>query len=290
MSQLGIDVSIIVPTYQSEACIEIALRSIVEQEEVAFEVIVVDGASTDKTCAIVRDIPLSQLTLISEPDSGIYDAINKGISRASGDLIGVLGSDDKYLPLALRRVVERRRETKADIIAGRTLIDGTLRKDEPYGLNALISGIPFGHNAMFASQAAYRTVGNYDLGLKLCADAAWVHKAIILGISCSEINEGVVEFGTGGESSVQSQLIMEEAYEVIRRNFPSLSIADAKYLLYAVRDWGPRDGIEKILESHGRDKLLSLAIAAAFPSGGEPKVNLKGSLKALVHKLVGRKF
>jgi glycosyltransferase involved in cell wall biosynthesis len=290
MSQLSIDISIVVPTYQSETCIEIALRSIVEQEEVAFEVIVVDGGSTDNTCAIVRDIPISQLTLISEPDDGIYDAINKGISRASGDLIGILGSDDKYLPLALKRVVERRRETKADIIAGRTLIDGTLRKDEPYGLNALISGIPFGHNAMFASQAAYRTVGNYDLGLKLCADAAWVHKAIILGVSCSEIDEGVVEFGTGGESSVQSQLIMEEAYEVIRRNFPFLSIADAKYLLYAVRDWGPRDDIEKILESHGRDQLLSIVVAAAFPSGGEPKVNLKSSLKALVRKLVGRKF
>lgn len=261
------DFSVVIPTFNSETVVESAIASIQQQSGVRVQVIVVDGASGDRTCEIVRAIAPPNLVLVSEADRGIYDAINKGVALARGTLIGVLGSDDSYFADALPIALAEHRRSGAGIIAGRTRIGGTLRADEPYGVNALISGIPFGHNAMFATPQTYALVGDYDLRYRICADADWVHRAIRKGVVCDIVEANFVEFGTGGESSIQAERIMEETYSIIASNFPGLTKDEARRLLYAARRWAPSTSIVDIAAKYADDMVLIGAIAVAFPEG-----------------------
>ena len=109
--------SVITPSYNSAEFIEDALLSVSRQQRVSAEHIVIDGASTDGTMEIVRRHPGVQW--ISEPDRGQSDAINKGFTRASGDLMGWLNADDYYLPGGLEAIASAAREhPEADIIYG----------------------------------------------------------------------------------------------------------------------------------------------------------------------------
>jgi glycosyltransferase involved in cell wall biosynthesis len=89
-------ISIITVSYNSEASIAATLDSVARQARCDVEHIVIDGGSTDKTLEIVRLHGAHVAQIVSEPDDGIYDAMNKGLARATGDLVGFLNSDDVY--------------------------------------------------------------------------------------------------------------------------------------------------------------------------------------------------
>ena len=92
-------ISIVTATYNSGATLSDTLRSILAQTHTDFEVIVADGGSTDNTADIVRQFAPQfgeRLRWFSEPDRGLYDAMNKGIARATGEVVGILNSDDFY--------------------------------------------------------------------------------------------------------------------------------------------------------------------------------------------------
>ncbi len=265
------DVTVVIPTFKAEKTIGHCLESVFSQPSVSTEIIIVDGGSPDATVSIAQRFSAPNLTIISEPDRGIYDAINKGISRAKGGLIGVLGADDVYKPNVLS-VVKESASGDQGIVAGLTLIDGQLRADELYRSAALISGIPFGHNAMFASRQAYQVVGLYDLTFRICADAEWVHRAIKLGVSCRKVEQVFVEFGTEGTSSTNPEEIIAEACSVIQCNFPFLSLQEAKYLLFAVRGWGETGKITELLQKYSREsEIFVQALQEAFHSSIPPE-------------------
>lgn len=284
--------SIIIPCFNSAPVIDAAIESVRRQDWPA-EIIVVDGGSSDGTQERVRAHGDLVATCISEPDRGIYDAINKGLSRCTGDLIGILGSDDRYVPGAFARIWQASTVHKADLYAGATRMvspDGstTLRTDEPYGLNALVSGIPFGHNAMFATPAAYTRVGPYDLKYRICADSHWVHRAVRLGLACHTIADVVVEFALTGTSSRNDEEIMAETFETIAENFPGLGRDAAKTLLYAARGWGPSEPVASILEARPGDALLRQAVEAAMPDlvRGRGGSSNKGLLRRLLTSML----
>jgi len=89
-------VCVIIATYNAAATVEKAVKSALAQDYPKLEVLVVDGASTDSTVAVVKKIKNSRLQLVSEPDNGIYDAWNKGVSRTNAERIIFIGSDDWF--------------------------------------------------------------------------------------------------------------------------------------------------------------------------------------------------
>lgn len=105
-------ISIITPSYNSEKTIHTTIESILKQTYSRIEYIIVDGKSGDKTVAIAESYREAlenrgiSYQIISEPDRGIYDAMNKGIRKAKGELIGIINSDDWYEENALQRVAE----------------------------------------------------------------------------------------------------------------------------------------------------------------------------------------
>lgn len=109
--------SIVTPCYNGEQYIREAIVSVRQQAYDDVEHIVVDGDSTDDTPAILDDYP--DLTVISEPDDGIYDALNKGLSRASGEYIGWLNADDVYSCSAFDSLLDAyQADSEPDLIAG----------------------------------------------------------------------------------------------------------------------------------------------------------------------------
>ena len=89
-------ISIITPTYNSEDTLRDTIESVLSQEGVALEYIIVDGGSTDGTLDIIRSYGGRIARVVSEPDQGLYDAMNKGIRLAMGTIVGILNSDDVY--------------------------------------------------------------------------------------------------------------------------------------------------------------------------------------------------
>ena len=99
-------ISIITITYNSESTIEETIKSVVSQDYANLEYIIIDGASKDSTLAVVEKYRNRISKVVSEPDEGISDAFNKGIAMATGDVIGIINSDDVLLPGALKAVAE----------------------------------------------------------------------------------------------------------------------------------------------------------------------------------------
>lgn len=97
-------ISIITPCYNMEKFIEGTILSVLNQNYPNLEYIIIDGASTDRTLEIIEKYKDRISLIISEPDKGMYDAINKGLSRATGDIMAYINADDQYLPGTLSLV------------------------------------------------------------------------------------------------------------------------------------------------------------------------------------------
>lgn len=115
------DVSIITVCYNSEATIRKTIESVLAQTCPPMEYIIVDGSSSDGTLAVVKEFAEQfaaaniDLRIVSEPDKGIYDAMNKGIRMARGQLVGIINSDDWYEPIALETAVNTMAEEPYDL-------------------------------------------------------------------------------------------------------------------------------------------------------------------------------
>ena len=112
-------VSIVTGTYNSEAYIKDCVSSIQNQDYSDIEHIIIDGASKDNTVAIIENMPNRVSKLISEPDGGIYNAMNKGLRLCEGEIVGILNSDDFYnTNQVISNIVDAFQKTDADCVFG----------------------------------------------------------------------------------------------------------------------------------------------------------------------------
>ncbi len=171
---MGILVSIITPCYNSEKTIEKTIKSVLNQTYKNIEYIIIDGKSTDDTLTIIKKYEPyfeGRLRLISEKDSGIYDAMNKGIALAKGELIGIVNSDDYYEQDAVENIVRNYGTEKYQIIYGllRCIKDGEEVSVVLYNHNFLNQQM-ITHPTCFITKKAYEDLGVYDCKYKSCAD------------------------------------------------------------------------------------------------------------------------
>lgn len=169
-----IKITVITVCYNSEKTIERTFQSMLDQTYSNFEYIIVDGASTDSTMDIVRKYePLfgGRMKVVSEPDRGIYDAMNKGIRLASGDMIGIVNSDDYYETNTLELVAEAYQGDDYTVIYGllRQLKNG--REFMVYSKNpAFIEEDMIAHPSCFVSRKLYEKFGGYSMEYPYSAD------------------------------------------------------------------------------------------------------------------------
>ena len=160
-------ISVITPSFNSVSTIAGTLQSVLSQDYTNWEHIVVDGGSTDGTVAVLKGYP--RLTWVSEKDEGHYHAMNKGIARATGDVVVILNADDCFRPGALRKVAAAFQSNPTwDALFGDVVfVDGAgseiyRREEARYDYKILLYGVDYiCHQALFVRKAVYERLGGY---------------------------------------------------------------------------------------------------------------------------------
>ena len=196
------------------------------------QLVVVDGGSTDGTLSLLKQHEEIIDILISGPDSGIYDAMNKGIAAASGKYVILINSDDQVIPENFDEAVGQLVSATADIVAGaaRMVENGKLRFIRwPRVLerNLFVRTIPFSHNAIFISMALYDRIGLYRTDLKIVSDLELYYRAFFAGVTVELIRKPIITSELTGISGRQSDVLESENVEILRNYLPFLSYEDA---------------------------------------------------------------
>lgn len=170
-------ISIITVCYNSEETIENTILSVNKQTYKNIEYIIIDGNSIDNTLGIVRNHKDKISKWISEPDKGLYDAMNKGIELATGDLIGILNSDDTFnSENVIEQIVDFYERNNVEAIIGDIVQHRTddkivrLYSSKYWKPNKLKIGFMPPHPSIFFRKDLFMKYGNYDCGFKIGAD------------------------------------------------------------------------------------------------------------------------
>lgn len=217
-------ISVITVVYNGEKHLEQSILSVLDQYHGNVEYIIIDGGSTDGTLDVIRKYEDRIDYWISEPDRGIYDAMNKGIMAATGDLIGFLNSDDWYLPGALEEVAN------AYVLQGdgRTVIAGRWNlvfEDIDLTINVrptlkFHAGMPLSHQAMFVPKPVYETLRGYDLQYRYAADLDLALRLFTGGMKFIFLDTVIASFRTSGASEKYYRESGKEASRIIRNYLP----------------------------------------------------------------------
>ncbi len=215
-------ISIITSCYNSEKYLEQCIQSVISQNYNNLEYIIIDGGSTDGTINIVNKYKKHISYFISEPDKGISDAFNKGIKVATGDIIGIINSDDYLMPEALHKVAAEYEPT-VDVYRGYQLLYYPNRKiSKAEYPNNKFDILPIGncicHEASFITKQTYEKVGYYKLDFKYMMDIDLFMRLYKANVKHKFINVCVLTFRVGGTSSSMNKSYIRERKKLILEN------------------------------------------------------------------------
>ncbi|MDP3928045.1 MAG: glycosyltransferase family 2 protein [Bacteroidota bacterium] len=204
-------VSVITAVFSNQAFVKDAIESVLSQQHVNIEYIVVDGGSKDGTVEIVKSYGSRIDKFISEPDEGVYFALNKGINIATGDVIALLHSDDFYAhPFVLSQVMEAFENTQCDAVYSNLYYVKSSNTNKiirlwdsgDYQLNDFYKGWMPPHPAFFAKRSVYQKYGAFNTLLKSAADYELMLRLIFKNkIKLQYIPKFFVKMRTGGASN-----------------------------------------------------------------------------------------
>lgn len=215
-------ISIITVCFNSEKHLEETILSVINQPYKNKEYLVIDGGSTDGTLAIINKYRSKIDYFISEPDHGISDAFNKAIKAATGDIIGIINSDDYMMPNALQKVANEYEEG-IDVYRGYQLLYYPNRNiTKPEYPNSRFGCPPIGncicHEAAFITKQMYNQVGLYKVDFKYMMDLDLFMRLQKMGAVHKFIDVCVLTFRVGGASSSMNRAYIEERKRLIREN------------------------------------------------------------------------
>lgn len=236
-------VSYITVVRNNAATLARTIESVQQQTYANVEHIVLDGASTDGTLDLIRQHADRLDYFASEPDAGLYAAVNKAIPLARGQLICILNSDDWLEPRAAEIAVHRMRgRTDAALLLTTALVAVEPGKVHEWNPSVVHPGCYFScaddcHNGIYANRAACEQAGPYDTSYKIVADFKWIMACLEADVRFVYTREATVNYSMGGTSSdVREHSI--ECIRVVRERFPSLSPTEASGLYHCFFELG----------------------------------------------------
>ena len=237
-------VSIIMATYNRASTVVRAIMSIEDQSYPDIQLIVVDGASDDDTVSLVEPLLGDGDVLISEPDKGIYDALNKGLKLATGEIIAFLHSDDLYSNVdVISKVVEQFSDDSIDAVYGDVSffpieddkkITRIYRSDKLSKKNLAWGKMP-AHPAMFIRRRVYNRIGGFETDFKIAADYEFLCRMVQYpNLKALHLDSVLVRMQTGGASTGgfrSTILLNKEVMRALRNNriFTNIFMILSKY-------------------------------------------------------------
>lgn len=217
-------ITIVTAVYNGAEFLEQTIKSVLDQSYDNVEYIVVDGGSTDATLSIIKKYEDAIDYWVSEPDAGVYDAMNKGISLAAGSWVGLINADDYYSPVALDIVVNSVGRRSVDIVCGGLDIvgrlDGMLISHRKANYLKLPFGMYVNHPACFVRSAVYKKHWCYDSSLKIAADYKFFLMSYVSRLRFYNVPSRLAVMRDGGLSIRQEQLTKQEELAVRKEVLP----------------------------------------------------------------------
>jgi glycosyltransferase involved in cell wall biosynthesis len=227
-------ISIITVVLNSKILIEETILSVINQKNVPIQYIIIDGGSTDGTLEIIEKYKNSISIIISEPDGGIYPAINKGISYCNYPLVGLIHSGDKYKPDALFKVYHAFNETHADVIYGDIEVkqkNGVefifLHQVADHKL--LKKRMSIFHPSTFVKLSVYQNFGMYNCEYRLASDYDFLLKLFLKKYRFVRVPIVLATFLSGGFSDQNYKLLHKENYQIHKKQFGVINAISYKF-------------------------------------------------------------
>lgn len=226
----NIKVSIITAVYNRRMTISSTIKSVQMQKYPNISHVIVDGASTDGTLDVIKESQTPKQIVISEPDDGIYDALNKGIKLANGDIIGLVHSDDIFSDdLVISDVVSAFSDLEVQLVYGDLVyveesdVSKIVRHwvSQPFNKKKLKMGWMPPHPTVFVRKSVFDQLGMYDTTFKISADYDAMLRFFQSGICCVYLPRVLVKMRVGGISNRGLKNIitkMKEDYRAIKKN------------------------------------------------------------------------
>ncbi len=220
-------ITIITPTFNSASNILNNLKSVLKQDYKNWEHIIIDNQSVDNTILLIKKNSLKKkIKIISERDSGIFDAINKGIKNSKGDIISILHSDDFYNNnKVLSTVVKTFEENDVDIVYGNLIyvrkknIKKVLRywKTDNYYKKSFYKGWSPPHPAFFVKKKIHSKFGNYKTKFGNSSDFELMYRLLELKkVKSKFINKVLVNMMYGGKSNSSFSVIFHQNIQILK--------------------------------------------------------------------------
>lgn len=216
-------ISVVTAVYNCQDTVAQTLDSVLAQTGVQVEPVIVDGASTDGTRAALERYRSRVPVFISEPDHGIYDALNKGIQRSNGDVIGFLHADDLFAhERVLKKIADAFDETGADAVYGDLVY---VDKDDPervirywragaFERRRIAHGWMPPHPTFYVKRSVYERFGMFDTRYQIAADYdSIVRFLFVAGISVAYVRDVLVRMRVGGVSNRSLKTIARKSSE-----------------------------------------------------------------------------
>ncbi len=216
-------ITIITVSYNSSATIYDTLCSVVSQTHKDIEHLIIDGGSKDETIKIVESFRHPGLIMSSEPDKGIYDAMNKGLSRANGEIIGFLNSDDFYADsTALEKIASAFEDESVEACFGDLVYitqdnrrEVRYWKSKPYVAKDFEKGWAPAHPTFYVRKSTFLRFGGFDLSFKLAADFDLMMRFLEVGkVKSKYIPFILVRMRLGGASNQSWSNIFKQNKEI----------------------------------------------------------------------------
>jgi glycosyltransferase involved in cell wall biosynthesis len=219
-----VKVSVVTVCFNSARTVGHTVESFLRQSHPDKELIIVDGASRDATLDIVRSFAADEVTIISEPDDGIYDAMNKGLAAFAGDAVGFLNSDDRFKDEeCLAHIASGLDE--ADIVFGDLdfVSDHSSRqivrrwRGTPYRPRAFSAGWMPPHPTFYVRRAVVDAVGRFDTAFRIAADYDFMLRAMELhDFRAAMIDRVLIDMMQGGDSTAGLKAYVRSNFEALR--------------------------------------------------------------------------
>ncbi|KPU43685.1 hyaluronan synthase [Oxobacter pfennigii] len=249
-------VTIITVVFNRKNKIERAIKSVLNQTYDNIEYVIVDGGSTDGTLDVIKNYEDTIDYYVSEPDEGIYNAINKGLALSFGDYIGILNSDDWYTEDAVEFSIKEILNSSADYSGAEEYVineDGSLigiYELKHFDEVALFAQNPCNHGTMFISRCAYEVIGHYDESYRIAAD----FKMQLLLVTNKNLKGCMIKkpihyYESAGLSSIERENTLKEVALILKEFHTTLTDEQIKSLVEFMHEFKLGDVIIKNLES-----------------------------------------